>query len=272
MSHPLEIEGLCIADAEGRRIVDGMDLFVEQGGVTALVGESGSGKTMTAMGVLGLLPAGLSQQAGTIRVLGTDIAQDPTTHRSMLGRVVSMVFQEPMTALNPVMRVDAQLLEARRRVVECRGAAARAWVQQALEAVGLEEPVRVAGSYPHELSGGMRQRVLIAMGLAPEPALLLADEPTTALDAIHRNEVLDLLSAAGSRSAGVLLITHDLASVRRCADQVAVMRGGRICEQGTVADVLGNPQHPYTQGLLACVPHAGTRDALPEIPPIAECQ
>lgn len=267
MEHALDVIGLGVVDNSGSQLVDGVDLCVQRGRMTALVGESGSGKTMTALAVLGLLPAGVSRNAGSIRILGQDVGKDHQLHRSMLGRDIAMVFQEPMTALNPVMRIDAQLIEARSRRMKQGGQRSQAWCMAALEAVGLERPDVVARQFPHELSGGMRQRVLLAMGLAPEPALLLADEPTTALDAVNRREALDLLGAAARGGAGVLLITHDLGSVRGWADRVVVMRSGRVCEQGEADEVLTSPQHPYTQGLLACVPRPGIRGDLPEIQP-----
>ncbi len=136
----------------------------------------------------------------------------------------------------------------------------------ALSEVGIDDAERVAAAFPHELSGGMRQRVLIAMGLAPEPRLILADEPTTALDAINRRDALELLASATRKGAGVLLITHDLGSVRGWADHIVVMRGGRCCEQGPTLQVLENPKHPYTKGLLECVPQRGHRGPLPELP------
>jgi peptide/nickel transport system ATP-binding protein len=247
---------------QGAVLVDRLTMHIQPGSVTALVGESGSGKTLSALAVLGLLPPGIIQSGGTIRVCGEDVS---SRFGAIRGRDVTMIFQEPMTALDPVMRIDRQLLEARRRRDRCSGLQGRQWCCDALRRVGIKDAERAATAYPHELSGGMRQRVLIAMGLAPSPAVVLADEPTTALDAINRSEALELLASAAASGAGVLLITHDLGSVRGWADQVIVMRSGRCCEQGPTSDVLGNPQHPYTRALLDCVPRPDSRGPLPEL-------
>ncbi|MBT5583134.1 MAG: ABC transporter ATP-binding protein [Phycisphaerae bacterium] len=258
MTHRLDIRGLTIETQCGEMLVDGIDLLLEAGGVAALVGESGSGKTLTALAVLGLLPPAVRRVRGEIRIDGGDICgMSESERRALRGRDVSMVFQEPMTALDPVMRIDRQMLEARRRRHAARGRTGQSWCVAALEAVGIEEPERVAHSFPHELSGGMRQRVLIAMGLAADPKLILADEPTTALDAINRRDMLETLRGAADRGAGVLLITHDLMSAHGWADTVAVMERGQIVEVGAAQEVLEHPKHPYTKHLLACVPRAG---------------
>jgi len=248
----LDIRGLEITTADGGELVSDVSFLIESGGVTALVGESGSGKTLTALAVLGLLPAGLRQRSGAIFVNGIDLAGcTPKQRRAMRGRDMSMIFQEPMTALDPVMRIDRQMLEARRRRFSPGGREGAAWCREALVGAGIDEPARVAHAFPHELSGGMRQRVLIAMGLAASPALILADEPTTALDSINRREMLALLGGAAERGAGVLLITHDLRSVHDWADQVVVMSHGRVVESGPGEEILSSPKHSYTKDLLA---------------------
>lgn len=251
MTACLELHDLGITTSEGTALVSGVSIRIDRGGLTALVGESGSGKTLTALAVLGLLPPGLQQRTGAIHVHGIDLAGcPPKQRREMRGRDVSMIFQEPMTALDPVMRIDRQMLEARRRRFPCRGRSGAVWCQQALSEVGINEPARVAHAFPHELSGGMRQRVLIAMGLAAAPSLILADEPTTALDSINRRDLLAILAAAAAEGAGVLLITHDLRSARDWADQVVVMSQGRVVESGPADAIMSSPKHPYTKTLL----------------------
>jgi ABC-type glutathione transport system ATPase component len=256
MTYRLDIRGLRIETRDGKMLVDGIDLCLEAGGVAALVGESGSGKTLTALAVLGLLPAAVRRTQGEICIDGRDVCcMSESERRALRGRDVSMIFQEPMTALDPVMRIDRQMLEARRRRHAARGRAGQAWCVEALATVGLDD-ARIAHAFPHELSGGMRQRVLIAIGLAAEPNLILADEPTTALDAVNRRDMLEILRAAADRGAGVLLITHDLMSAHGWADTVAVMERGKVVEVGAAHDVLEHPKHPYTKNLLACVPRA----------------
>ncbi len=266
MTLSLAVRGLVIEDDTGTRLVSDLSFDVTAGSVTAIVGESGSGKTLTALAVLGLLPREVRQTAGSIAVNGVEITSLPAdTIRSMRGRDMAMIFQEPMTALNPVLRIDRQLVEARCRRTPVSGRRAAAWCRDALARVGIADPARVSRCWPHELSGGMRQRVLIAMGLAGEPGLVLADEPTTALDAVNRRDVLDVLASMAARGAGVVLITHDLASVRRWADHIVVMRHGICCESGPAASVLDAPKHPYTRGLLDCVPRPDRPGPLPEI-------
>ncbi|HJO16243.1 MAG TPA: ABC transporter ATP-binding protein [Phycisphaerales bacterium] len=251
----LVVDGLTLEHSGQGALVQDMSVTVDAGTITALVGESGSGKTLTALAIMGLLPAGITCTDGKIVVAGTDwLACTPRQRADMRGREAAMVFQEPMTALDPVMRIDRQLIESRRRRESLRGAQAAAWVEHALDSVGLEDPIRVARSFAHELSGGMRQRVLLAMAMAGEPRLLLADEPTTALDAVNRAGVLDLLASTCQQGLGVLLVTHDFSAVRGWAHHVAVMWRGRLCEEGPAEAVLGQPTHPYTRGLLSCVP------------------
>lgn len=239
--------------------VRGVDLEVRRGRVVALVGESGSGKSVTSLSVLGLLPS-------TARVTGTvELADDGglrdvvTTPENELvdlrGRVASMVFQEPMTALNPTMTLGDQVAEAVLNHERVPRAVARERAVELLRSVGIPEPERRAWQYPHELSGGQRQRVVIAVALACEPRLIVADEPTTALDVTVQAGILDLLrSLVAERGTALLLVTHNMGVVADLADEVAVMRGGRIVEHGPVEQVLVAPEHEYTRALLAAVP------------------
>lgn len=235
----------------------GLDLMVARGESLALIGESGSGKTLTALAVMGLLPDG-AQAAGRIALDGRDLLRlDEDGWCGLRGRRVAMVFQEPLTALNPLQRVLAQVAEPIRihRLAAERGDA-RERAMALLARVGLDE--RQARAYPHQLSGGQRQRALIAMALAAEPELLIADEPTTALDARLRVQTLELLRDLGAeRGMGLLLISHDLALTARRADRIAILYGGRVMEHGVAADVLAHPRHPYTQALWAARPRLG---------------
>ncbi len=238
--------------------VKGLDLQVMPGEVVALVGESGSGKSVTATTALGLLPK-TARIGGTTQVADKVISElSGRALRSIRGRRVAMVFQEPMTALNPVIRIGEQLIES----MEVHGVAhgREAWDRaiRLLEAVGIPAAARRANEYPHELSGGMRQRVVIAMALTCDPEIIIADEPTTALDVTVQADILDLLRSLKDKlNTGILLITHNMGVVADMADRVAVMFKGDIVERGTAEEVLLNPQHPYTRRLLDAVPHLG---------------
>jgi microcin C transport system ATP-binding protein len=251
----LDVQGLSVSFA-GKTVVHGLDFSIAAGEKVALVGESGSGKTVTALSLLRLLADAQVQGSAVLRG-GADIVEQDLLAiperalRGIRGRDVAMIFQEPMTALNPLFSVGEQIAE----VVELKLGLPRvqAWSRavQLLAATGLPEPERRAQAYPHQLSGGQRQRAMIAMALACKPRLLLADEPTTALDVSLRGQILDLLDALQRESGmAVLMITHDLNLVRRFAQRVIVMEGGRIVEQGAVAEVFARPQHPYTRSLL----------------------
>ncbi len=235
----------------------GIDLRLDRGECLALIGESGSGKTLTALAVMGLLPEG-ARATGRIALDGRDLLTlDEDAWCGLRGRRVAMVFQEPLTALNPLQRVLAQVTEPIRlhRLAPDR-ATARQRALRLLARVGLEE--RQACAYPHQLSGGQRQRALIAMALAAEPELLIADEPTTALDARLRVQVLELLrELVAERGMGLLLISHDLALTARRVDRLLILYGGRVMEQGAAADLLAHPRHPYTQALWAARPRLG---------------
>lgn len=235
----------------------GVDLSLARGESLALIGESGSGKTLTALAVMGLLPDGATT-AGEIALDGQPLTGlDENAWCALRGRRVAMVFQEPLTALNPLQRVLAQVAEPIRihRLAPDR-AAAREHAMALLARVGLDD--HQARAYPHQLSGGQRQRALIAMALAAEPELLIADEPTTALDARLRVQVLELLrELVAERGMGLLLISHDLAQTARRVDRIAIFYGGRVMEQGAAADLLAQPRHPYTQALWAARPRLG---------------
>ena len=249
----LDVKGLRVSFA-GKEVVHGIDFFIAPGEKVALVGESGSGKTVTALSLLRLVQnAAIS---GKAMFLGRDLLSLPErTLRGLRGQDISMIFQEPMTALNPLFTVGDQIAE----VLELKqGLTGNQSAQEAIKLIaetGISEPVRRASSYPHQLSGGQRQRAMIAMALACQPKLLLADEPTTALDVTLRGQILDLLASFQKKNGmAVLMITHDLNLVRRFADRVIVMENGYIVEQGAVADVFTHPQHSYTRRLIESKP------------------
>ena len=252
----LAIEGLTVSlprGADRPNAVEGVSFALDPGEVLCIVGESGSGKSVSAAALTGLLPPGLAVTAGTIGFEGRDLRQfTPSAMRSLRGARIGTVFQEPMTALNPLMRVGEQVAE----VMRVHGRPVGRRVGELLEAVGLPDPARIARAYPHALSGGQRQRVMIATALALEPAILIADEPTTALDVTTQKQILALIrDIQRRRGTGVLFITHDFGVVAEIADRVAVMQQGQIVEQGTATAVLSAPQHPYTRALIAAVPH-----------------
>ncbi|MBK8913577.1 MAG: ABC transporter ATP-binding protein [Phycisphaerales bacterium] len=245
-----------VGDRSEVALVDGVSLRVEAGRTLALVGESGSGKSVTALSVVRLLSAGVRIAGGSILFEGRELIGAPEAHlRALRGNRIAMIFQDPMSSLNPVLSIAAQLCEPlmlHRRM--SRGAAMNE-ARELLRAVGIPAAAERLHDFPHELSGGMRQRVMIAMALACRPALLIADEPTTALDVTVQAQILALLRDLQRRfGMGILFITHDLAVVSETADQVAVMYAGRIVETGSAARVLAAPRHPYTQALLRCAP------------------
>ena len=251
----------------GHPVLRQIQLTAKRGEALALVGESGSGKTMCCMAALGLLPEGSVLTAGRIVGLG-QAWSDSTgghTHPVPRGSLISMVFQEPMTSLNPTLHCGSQLAEVIRRHQGGQRDAAHQKAHALLEEVQLSDPARAMRAFPHELSGGQKQRVLIAMALANDPDILLADEPTTALDSTLRAELLGLLrSLQLKRGLAMVLVTHDMDVVEKHADQVAVLYRGEVVEKGAVRDVLLSPSHPYTQGLLACrVPQSGRPTPLP---------
>ncbi|WP_267424121.1 MULTISPECIES: dipeptide ABC transporter ATP-binding protein [unclassified Curtobacterium] len=251
-------------DVEGEvvRAVDDASFTVGRGEVVAVVGESGSGKSMTAMTAMGIAPDG-AVATGAIRIGGVDVLSSGEQHlREVRGRTVSMIFQDPSAALNPVFTIGFQLAEAVRRAdASTDRATVRARALELLRAVEVPEPERRLGQYPHELSGGQCQRVMIAMALAADPDLLIADEPTTALDVTVQAEVLDVLRALRERTGtAILLITHDMGVVADIADRVVVMRRGQVVESGTAVAVFAAPTADYTRELLAAVPRLGAVD------------
>lgn len=237
------------------RAVDGVSFDVAPGEVLAVVGESGCGKSVTAMALSGLLPASATV-TGSVRLGGTELvgAAEPAL-RAVRGAELAYVFQEPMTSLNPVFTVGRQIGEVLRIHRGMSRAQARARAAELLEMVGIPDAASRVRAYPHQFSGGMRQRVMIAMALACEPSVLVADEPTTALDVTVQAQVMDLLKdLQRDTGMGLVLITHDLGVVNEVADDVAVMYAGRIVERGTVDEVFGDPAHPYTDGLMRSIP------------------
>ncbi len=256
----LQIEGLTIGlpkGADRRHAVEDVDLVVEPGQIVCLVGESGSGKSVTAHGVMGLLPKGqLTPLAGRIALQGEDLLSAAEGRlRDLRCTAMSMIFQEPMTALNPVMSCGDQIDEVLRTHTDLGPGARRARMLGIMDDVRLPEPETMIGAYPHQLSGGQRQRIMIAMALVLQPALLIADEPTTALDVTTQAQILRLIrDLQRERDTGVLFITHDFGVVAEIADRVAVMQTGRIVETGEVRQVLSAPEHPYTRMLISAVP------------------
>ena len=255
----LQVEGLTteVRTRRGRfNVVDGVSFSLERGEILGLVGESGSGKTMTALSLIRLLPAAAQITGGRALLAGVDlVSQKPAAMRHQRGREVSMVFQEPMTSLDPAFTVGDQLVEAIRAHRRVARSVAHTRAVDMLDLVGIPNPARRLDSYPHQFSGGMRQRAMLAIALALEPKLLIADEPTTALDVTIQAQILELIARLRDElGMSVLLITHNLAVVHEIADRVAVMYAGEIVENGPVGTIFDDPQHPYTQGLLRSMP------------------
>ena len=251
------------------RIVDGIGLDVAAGQRVGLVGESGSGKSLTLRAVAGLLPAGVEVLGGGIVYDGQDLLRLPARRRRALaGPDIAMVFQEPMTALNPVIRVGDQIAEGPRRHLGLSASAARDLAVSMMARTGIPDPERRARAYPHELSGGLRQRIMIAMAVSCSPRLLLCDEPTTALDVTVQLQVLRLLRGlCADTGTALVFVTHDLAVVTQTCTEVSVMYAGHIVERGPVAETFTSPRHPYTRGLLESAPDFDHPDrALTPIP------
>jgi peptide/nickel transport system ATP-binding protein len=257
----LSIEGLTVELSTRDRTFDAVSdltFAVSRNEVLALVGESGSGKSMTAMAIMRLLPepvAGIV--GGRIDFDGTDLASaNETTLRGIRGNRIGLIFQEPMTSLNPSIRVGPQVAEVLRLHKGMDAASARRRVEELFEQVRIPDPTRRYDDYPHQMSGGMRQRVVIALALACDPDVLIADEPTTALDVTTQAQILETFrDLQASVGAATILITHDLAVVAETADRVAVMYAGRIVEEATTEQLFAAPRHPYTHGLLGSIPH-----------------
>ncbi|HEY3111811.1 MAG TPA: ABC transporter ATP-binding protein [Chloroflexota bacterium] len=245
------------------RAVDGVDFTISRGQTLGLVGESGCGKSVTSLSIMRLIAPPGRNVAGQILLDGTDLLKvDEEDMYSVRGNRISMIFQEPMTSLNPVFTIGDQIAEAVLVHQKTSKEGARKRAIEMLALVGIPQPATRYRAYPHEMSGGMRQRVMIAMALACSPELLIADEPTTALDVTIQAQILELLKDLKERSrTGLLLITHDLGVVAEMADEVCVMYAGQIVEQADVVSLFREPKHPYTQGLLASIPKLATDPA-----------
>lgn len=244
------------------RAVDGVSFTVHRGETVTLIGESGSGKSTTAMGVLRLLPDGLAVLSGSVRIAGRDVLADPGAAHAVRGRAVSLIPQDPMTALSPVHTIGRQLGDALRlRHPQLSRTEARDLGVELLAQVHITKPQTRWRAYPHQFSGGMLQRILIAIALAGEPELLVADEPTSALDATVQASILDLLMELQERTGiGMLMITHDLGVARLVSDRIHVMKDGRFVESGPAEQIVARPAAPYTRELLAAVPRLGAWD------------
>lgn len=250
------------------KAVDDVSFSINRGETLALVGESGCGKSMTALSLLRLLPEPGRVVAGEIQLSGRDMLRLPEIEmRRIRGNDISMIFQEPMTSLNPVLQIGEQIAEVLRLHEGDSPAEALNKAAELLTLVGISDSKSRLRDYPHQLSGGQRQRIMIAMALACNPKLLIADEPTTALDVTIQAQIMDLLQQLKEeRQMATLLISHDLGVVASNADKLAIMYAGKIVETGPVAMLFDNPLHPYTQGLLNCIPRPGQKGALPTIP------
>ena len=256
------------------RAVEGLSFHIDAGETLAIVGESGCGKSVTSMSILRLIQEPPGRIAGQVRFVGRDLLKlSEAEMRKLRGNDISMIFQEPMTSLNPVLTIGRQIGETLRLHQGLNAAQAEARAVEMLTLVGIPAPGRRVREYPHQLSGGMRQRVMIAMALACNPKLLIADEPTTALDVTIQAQILDLMRDLKTRlGSAIMLITHDLGVVAEMAQRVVVMYAGRKVEEATAAELFANPQHPYTRGLLGAVPRLGSsltsaaRSKLAEIP------
>lgn len=272
MSATLSVEGLCTTfPAENGRVsvVDDVSFQIGAGEVLALVGESGCGKSMTALSIMRLVPRPGRVSSGVVRLGKTDVLSLSVPEmRSIRGAGISMIFQEPMTSLNPVVSCGDQVVESIRLHEKVDRKSARERVVKLFSDVGIPDPAARFDAYPHQLSGGLKQRVMIAMALSTRPKLLIADEPTTALDVTIQAQILHLMRKLRDEfGTSVLLITHDLGVVNELADKVAVMYAGKVVEQGTRTDILSRPEHPYTQGLLSSMPsRARPGERLHEIP------
>jgi oligopeptide/dipeptide ABC transporter ATP-binding protein len=267
----LQVDGLrvtVIADGTSADAVDGISLQVADGEAVGLVGESGSGKSLTLRAILGLLPPGAAVTGGRVLFRGADLLHDQRALRRVRGTGISMVFQEPMTALSPVAKVGEQMIDAARRHHGWNRDQARRHAIRLARQMGIPDAEAALSLYPHELSGGLRQRVMIAAALASQPALLLCDEPTTALDVTIQDQIIMLLARLRDElSTSLLYVTHDLAVIAQLCDRVAVMYAGRIVESGPVATTFRRPVHPYTLGLLRATPDVdNVRDELYAIP------
>ncbi|MEH6526950.1 MAG: ABC transporter ATP-binding protein [Sneathiella sp.] len=261
MAAMLSIKNLVVdfkTRAGNARVLNHVSLELLNGEILGIVGESGCGKSMTALSVMGLVPSPPGNvTGGSISLEGEELTTASNKRmREIRGGIISMIFQEPMTSLNPVFNVGDQIAECVLLHEDVTKAEAWQRAVEMLTKVGIPEPEMRASSYPHELSGGMRQRVMIAMALSCHPRVLIADEPTTALDVTVQAQIFDLLKDLQKETGtAIIMITHDMGAIAELADRVAVMYAGHIIESGPTNEILTNPQHPYTRGLIACVPH-----------------
>ena len=258
----LDVQGLTVDIATPRgtlHVVRDISLQVKRGETLCIVGESGCGKSITSLAMMGLLPKAAKRDSRTFEFLGEDLAHaDKKRINDLRGNRMAMIFQEPMTALNPAYTIGDQLTEHYRHHLKASAEDARLRAVELLEKVGIASAAERLGQYPHQLSGGLRQRVMIAMALMCSPDLLIADEPSTALDVTIQAQILRLLADLQKElGIAMVLITHDLGVVARIADRVAVMYAGQIVEEGAAADIFAAPQHPYTRGLISCIPIPG---------------
>jgi peptide/nickel transport system ATP-binding protein len=254
------------------KAVDGVSFALDRGEILGLVGESGSGKSVTGFSILGLIDSPGRVVSGSIRLNGRElVGLDDRGWRDIRGNRIAMIFQDPMMTLNPVLRIDTQIVEAIRAHRDVSAAVARDEAREALFRVGIASPEERLASYPHQFSGGMRQRVAIAIALVNRPDVIIADEPTTALDVSTQGQILfEMQKLCRDSGTALVWITHDLSVVAGLADKVCVMYAGRIVERGRVDDVLDRPLHPYTQGLIASVPSRNRRgEPLRQIPGMA---
>ena len=260
--HLLSVQNLHTSfytDSGEVQAVNGVSFNLDPGEILGIVGESGSGKSVTAYSIMQILAETAKIKEGHILYKGQDVATwSEDQMRDFRGKCCSIIFQDPMTSLNPVFTVGNQLIEAIELHTSRKGREAKARAIEMLELVGINEPERRIRQYPHELSGGMRQRVMIAMALACEPDILIADEPTTALDVTIQAQILELMQDLQKKfGMAVILVTHDLGVIADMCDNIVVMYGGRFCERGTAAEIFYNPKHEYTRALLRSIPNAG---------------
>ena len=261
VNHLLSVEDLhtsFFTDSGEVQAVNGVSFHLDPGEILGIVGESGSGKSVTAYSIMQILADTGRIVGGRILYKGEELnAYTKRQMQSFRGKCCSIIFQDPMTSLNPVFTIGNQLIEAISLHTDKRGSAARARAAELLEMVGINEPEKRLKQYPYQLSGGMRQRVMIAMALACEPDILIADEPTTALDVTIQAQILELIQSLQKKlGMAVILVTHDLGVIADMCDNIVVMYGGRICERGTAEDIFYDPRHEYTKGLLRSVPNA----------------
>ncbi|QPC89195.1 ABC transporter ATP-binding protein [Mesorhizobium sp. INR15] len=270
MSACLDIDGLSAVLPNGQRVLRSVSLVVQPGEVRALVGESGAGKTMIGKAVLGVLPSSVRIVEGDIRLEGEDLGKlQPKARRTLIGARTALIPQDPLTALNPSRRIGPQMTDRLVSILGWSGEKADTRIRQLLDEVQIRDPDRVLKSYPHELSGGMRQRVLIAAAFAAEPRLIVADEPTTALDVTVQKQILRLIvQLQREHGTAILFVTHDLGVVAKISQKVSVLYAGKVVEEAETAALFAAPQHPYTRALMAATPRY--TDPLASLKPVDE--